>query len=39
MGRKADGLAVVVEKSPFHSLTRILANKQRKVVLSPVLDS
>jgi hypothetical protein len=26
---------MIGEKSPFHSLTRILANKRRKLVLTP----
>jgi hypothetical protein len=30
---------VVDVTSPFHSLTRIVANKQRKLVLTPVNDS
>jgi hypothetical protein len=30
---------LAVAKSPFHSLTRILANKRRKLALTPVNDS
>lgn len=30
---------MVDEKSPFYSLTRILANKRRKLVKSPVYNS
>ena len=33
------GSLVVGAKSPFHSLTQILVNKRRKLVLRPVTDN